>query len=509
MDDQQKQLIELKAELQGSFLLFCQYFYKLLNQRDFIISSPTGRESHFITCARALSKCARLEDLRLILNLPPGHGKSTLLTMWVGWTMSMYPDSQYMYISYSKKIATKQTEIIKRLVSLREYQTIFGINILHDSKAKEYFKNNHGGTVAAFGASGSITGFDAGLPGLDRFSGALIVDDAHKPDEVHSDTIREGVVQNYKETVSQRIRGKNVPIIFLGQRLHEADLPAYLLEGSDGSSWVNVILKSIDEVGNALYPEAFPLTYLERERDFNPYVFASQHQQNPIPAGGALFKPDYFVMLDEDPKMIMTFITADTAETDKTYNDATAFSFFGLYKINNDQYALHWIDSVELRVEPKDLKSSFIDFWTECARHKCPPRVAFIEKKSSGSTLISVMSDIRGIEIRDIKREPGKSKTQRMLETQPYVYARLVSMTDDAKHVDLCVKHMCKITANNSHRFDDIADTLADACRIAFIDKTLYHEESTNNNQVMEQLDRDLNARLYATRQYNRSFSRQ
>ena len=499
MQDHNLELLELKSKLQGSFLFFCQFFFKLLNERDFIISNPMGRESHFITCARALTRCGRLEDLLLILNLPPGHGKSSLMTMWVGWTMSMYPDSQYMYLSYSKKIATKQTAIIKQLISLREYRTIFGITIQSDSKAKEYFKNNYGGTVAAFGAAGSITGFDAGLPGLDRFTGALIIDDAHKPDEVHSDTIREGVIENYKETSKKRIRGIKVPKIFVGQRLHEADLAGFLLEGGDGYEWKNVVLKALDDNDNALYPEAFSKESLIIEREVSPYVHASQNQQDPIPAGGALFRPEYFPLLSEEPKMLMTFITADTAETDKSYNDATAFSFFGLYKLphsEEDQYALHWIDAIEIRVEPKDLKDSFMDFWTECARYKTPPMTAIIEKKSSGSTLLSLLSDIRGIDVRDVKRENTKSKTQRFLDMQPYIYSKLVSLPEDGRHVGTCLTHMSKITANNSHRFDDLADTLSDACRIAFIDKTLYYPGRGKSNAVNEELSFQLSQRL-------------
>lgn len=486
--DNESNHLQFKAEIQGSFLYFVQYFYELLNKRKFVISVPLGRESHFITCARALTKCGRLETLRLVLNLPPGHGKSTFLVYWVAWTMSMYPDSQYMYISYSKKIATKQTEIIKRIISLREYQALFGIKIQSDSKAKEYFKTTHGATVAAFGAAGSITGFDAGLPALDRFSGALIIDDSHKPDEVHSDTIREGVIQNFKETVSQRVRGVNVPIVFLGQRLHEADLPAFLLEGGDGSDWERVVLTSLDENENALYPEAFPKEMLERTRETSPYVWASQHMQNPIPAGGALFRPEYFPVLEEEPECIMTFIVCDTAETDKNYNDATVFSFFGLYKIETmgvktEEYGLHWIDCMEIRVEPKDLEPSWLDFWTECVRYKKAPSVALIEKKSTGSTLLSLLNDIRGIKVVDIQREAKKSKTQRFLDAQPIVYAKRISIRDDDNLVARVVTHMSKITANNSHRFDDIADTLADAIKIALIDKTLYHYENKQEKQ--------------------------
>jgi len=392
-----------------------------------------------------------------------------------------------MYISYSVKIATKQTEVIKRIMSLREYKELFNIHILSDSKAKACFKTNFNGGIMAFGAAGSITGFDAGLPGLDRFCGALIIDDAHKPDEVHSDTIREKVLQNFRETSKGRIRGYRVPIIFLGQRLHESDLPGWLLDGGDGYHWETVILKSLDEHDNALYPEAYPKETLIIERDISPYVFASQHQQDPIPAGGALFKPDYFIMLSEEPKFVLTFITADTAETDKAWNDATVFSFWGLYKLPgfDDQYALHWIDCIEERVEPKDLKDLFVGFWAHCMRHKSPPRMACIEKKSTGVTLLSLLSEVRGISVRDIERD-NTSKTQRFLETQPFVYKKLISFTEDAKHADMCIKHMSKITANNSHRHDDIADTLSDACKIALIDKTLHFAGSDEQKKVAQ-----------------------
>ena len=38
---------------------------------------------------------------------------------------------------------------------------------------------------------------------------------------------------------------------------------------------------------------------------------------------------------------------------------------------------------------------------------------------------------------------------------------------------------MGKITANNTHRHDDIADTLSDAIRIALIEKTMYSNDHT------------------------------
>jgi predicted phage terminase large subunit-like protein len=471
----------LSAKLKGSLREFTEYFYPLLTGRKFIISLPTGRESHHVTICRALTSASRLEipNHRLLINVSPGSGKSTLLAMWVAWTMSSYPDSRFLYISYSKVLAAKHTETIKRIMQLPIYNYLFGVKIRHDSKAREYFQTTAGGAVAAFGSGGAITGQDAGLPGLERFSGAVIIDDAHKPDEVHSDTIRLSVIENYRETIQQRPRGINVPYIFIGQRLHEDDLAAYLIASKDGYQWHEVILKSIDEAGNALYPEVDPLQKLLKKQETDPYVFASQYQQNPIPAGGALFKPDWWVMLDEEPQVIYSFITADTAETSKSWNDATAFSFFGIYEIESygkrtGQYGLHWIDTIETRIEPKDLKGAFLDFWQECMRYPCPPQLVAIEKKSTGGTLLSLLDEIRTVRIIDIPRtrEQG-NKTKRFLEVQPYIAERRVSFPSLGRHVKLCIDHMSKITANETHRWDDIADTLADGIRMALIDKSL------------------------------------
>lgn len=494
---------QLASKLRGSFIEFMMFFYPILTARQFIISQPIGRESHHIIISKSLTMAGRIEipNQRLIINVCPGSGKSTMLCLWIAWTMTMFPDSRFLYISYSKVLAAKHTETVKRIMQLQHYQYLFNIRIRHDSKAKEYFQTTAGGAVAAFGSGGAITGQDAGLPGLDRFSGAVIIDDAHKPDEVHSDTIRLSVINNYRETIQQRPRGINVPMIFIGQRLHEDDIGAYLLAGKDGYNWHSTILKSVDEAGNALYPEVYPLAKLLRLQETDPYVYAAQHQQEPIPAGGALFKPEWFVLLEEEPNIIYSFITCDTAETDKSYNDATAFSFWGIYEIESfgiktGQYGLHWIDTLECRIEPKDLKSTFLEFWSQCMRYKQPPQMVAIEKKSTGGTLLSLIEEIRTVRLVDIPRTRLQgNKTKRFLDTQPYFAEGKVSFPAYGRHVKLCIEHMSKITANETHRWDDIADTAADAVRIALIEKTLISAKvnAPNYNEIAKNLTSNQN----------------
>jgi predicted phage terminase large subunit-like protein len=483
---------QLASELKGSLLQFTRFFYKSLTGRDFIVSNPPGRESHHITICKAYTQLFRDQKAShgLLINIPPGYGKSVMTCMWVAWCYAHYPDCNFLYISYSHDLAASHTSFIKQVMTSKMYKYLFDVDISGDTRAKDHFMTSAGGVIAAFGSSGSVTGRNAGNQGLDRFSGCVLIDDAHKPSEVHSSSTRETVIRNYTETIMQRPRDTKVPIVFIGQRLHEDDLAAYLMSGKDVRSWDKIILKGIDEAGNALYPEVQSLAYLRDLQDKQPFVFSGQIQQEPIPSGGSVFKPEWFIKLDFEPNILFTFITADTAETNKSYNDATVFGFFGVYEIEvfdrkTGDLGLHWIDCQELRVEPKDLKESFLDFWADCMRHKHPPLLAAIEKKSTGTTLVSVLSELRGMNIRNIERNRSSgSKTQRFLECQPHIAAKKISFTKDAKHIDMCINHMSKITANESHRHDDIADVCCDAIKIALIDKTLIYNTKQEDNKA-------------------------
>lgn len=467
-------ILERKAALLGSLLLFTQTFYNLLTGREFRISFPDGRESHFYVICRALVKVLEGKIKRLIINVPPRYGKTALLIHFVSWAMAHFPDSNFLYVSYSHSLAKKQTQNIRDIINSPFYRKIVGITISDNSSAKDDFELDQGGSVYAAGAGGTITGRGAGVMGCNRFGGAVVIDDIHKPDEVTSDTMRNGIIEWYYNTMQSRLNnGNDTPIIFIGQRLHEDDLPANLIKKG---GWEVLSIPALDEHNNALYPELHSTEDLLKMKEQEPYVFAAQYQQNPQPAGGGIIKPEWFVLKDEEPKMLVTFITSDTAETTKTYNNATVFSFFGIYKINIagsdiEQYGLHWIDCVELRVDPKDLLSEFMSFYAGCLRYPVKPKITAIEKKSTGVTLVSILENTQGLEALPIER--SINKTERFLAMQPYIASKLISLPRYGKHTQMCLEHMRKITANKSHRFDDVADTLADSIDLTFISKMI------------------------------------
>lgn len=473
-----KATVEAKSNLLSDLITFTQVFYKLRTGRDFAISQPIGRESHYKIISRALNRVFLGACNKLIINIPPRYGKTTMLMNFVAWSMARYPDSNFLYVSLSHELASLATAEIRNIITSPYYKSMFNVRLKEDSQAKDAFITTKGGSVTAVGSGGTITGRGAGLRGVNRFGGIICIDDIIKPSEAGSDTIRNGINEWFYNTLlSRRNDGERTPIIFIGQRTHEDDLAGHLLQTG---GWDSVILPAIDHSNNAICPDLMSLQELKKLRDLQPYVFNSQYQQTPTPPGGSLFKAENFPVLDKDPEILMTFLTVDTAETSKEINDATVFSLWGVYKIEHfgketSIYGLHWLNCVEIFVEPKDLQYEFLQFYAISSKFKLPSFVC-IEKKSTGVTLISVLNSIQGLNVVAVDRTAKSgSKSDRHISMQQYINNKLISFSYGAPHIKMCIDHMVKINAAGTQRRSDIADTVFDAVRMVFQEKTALH----------------------------------
>lgn len=487
---------KLSAELLGSFLKFTSVFFKIRTGREFVIGTPPGRESHFITMARAFTRLFNGEIDRLYIGMPPRYGKSELACNFVAWTLAHYPDSNYIYASYALSPAKRQTQLIRDIVSLPHYKKMFGVSIQDDTSAKSDFKTNYNGEILGVGTGGPITSRGAGIRNCDRWGGCIIIDDVHKPMDVTSEVSRESDKFWYYDTLLTRLNNPTnhprTPILIIGHRLHEDDLYAHLLTTNE---FETVMLPALDMHNNPLDPNMHSKDMLLKMEHESPYTFYAQYQQNPQPAGGGIFKRDQFVLLDEEPDLLATFITCDTAESDKDHGDFSVFSFWGIYKIkeagvDTNILGLHLIDCYEFKCEPKDLEPEFRQFYATCLRHKVKPVLCGIEKKSTGVTLLSVLQSFRGLKMINIERTKASgNKVTRFLSVQSIVYSKRVSLLRDALHTDNFLTHMSKITANNTHRHDDIADTFYDACKIGLIDQLVYvYHQPTDATPVVNKM---------------------
>jgi hypothetical protein len=127
-----------------------------------------------------------------------------------------------------------------------------------------------------------------------------------------------------------------------------------------------------------------------------------------------------------------------------------------------------------------------------------------IEKKSTGVTLLSILGKKQGLEVVDTipyrrhknedevldKSRKSLSKTNRFLACQRYVSQRFISLTEGMKYTNMVIKHMGKITANDSHKHDDIADTISDAIHMTYITEYVFtkiiEQKAGNSNQALQ-----------------------
>lgn len=506
------------------FLAFQRYFFQLRTGIEFRISQPTARKSHHLTLANLAPEIFFQKINRLMVNIAPRYGKTEWAVAIILYSLAFFQNSRWMYISIDPKLVKGSVKKIIKTINLPEFRQIFGVWITDKSSDQSSITitTNKNAEVYGVSARGGIAGNGAGVQNQTGFSGGVIIDDFHKIDAVHSETERDHAGRTYVESILNRLndRQKTV-IIFIGQITHEDDLPSRLKNKQhDVYEWKIIELQSLDDHDNALYPEIDTKEYLIRLREIEPYMFAAQHQQNALPAGGAIFKEKYFVLHDYEitKRIIYTFITIDSAETDKNYNDATAMTFFGLYKIIDEDteqetgdWGLHVLDCIEERIMPDKLKPTFNDFYAKCCMFHIKPKLVGIEKKSTGVTLLSVLGEKQGIEVVDTipyrkfahesdvldksrKNAKSPSKTNRFLACQRYVSQRFISLTEDMKYSANVIEHMGKITANDSHKHDDIADTISDAIHMVYISgyileiiKNLPNLKSANDQQAQYQ----------------------
>lgn len=240
---------------------------------------------------------------RLLVMMPPRHGKSELCSKFLpAWFLGRYPDRRVMLTSYEGAFAAEWGRKARDV--LREHgERVFGVSVARcPAAAAAWEVEGHAGGMQTAGVMGPLTGRGADL---------LIVDDPVKnAEEAASSTIREKTWEWWTSTAYTRLEPDGAAIV-IQTRWHEGDLAGRLLSemGQHGEQWRVVLLPAIDEVGEALWPERFPLSRLEGiRRTMGSYYWSALYQQRPTPAEGGKFKREWFSIVDQLPAGITTAV---------------------------------------------------------------------------------------------------------------------------------------------------------------------------------------------------------
>ncbi|HUK89449.1 MAG TPA: phage terminase large subunit [Blastocatellia bacterium] len=163
------------------------------------------------------------ELLRLVINVPPRHMKSILVTVdFPAWEWTFNPSLKFFCGSYVAALSTQHSVACRRLIESEWYRKRWGhiCSLMPDQNEKTRYETTALGSRLAVQV-GTGTGASA-----DR----VILDDPNNADEVESDAAREKTIDWFRSTASQRLNdAKRSAIVIVMQRLHERDLCGYVL----------------------------------------------------------------------------------------------------------------------------------------------------------------------------------------------------------------------------------------------------------------------------------------
>jgi predicted phage terminase large subunit-like protein len=352
---------------------------------------------------------------RIIITLPPRHGKSELISNWLPtWFLYNWPDRKIILASYAMDFAASWGAKVKS--NLTE-NPLIQTSLSEDVQAKRRFKTLDGGQMISAGIGGPITGEGANL---------FIIDDPIKTwQDAMSDLIRERHKDWYKSVARTRLEPGG-SIVVMHTRWHEDDLIGWLTSNKDAEfyeKWHVINLPAIceeehDEVGrkrgDALNPERFPLTELEQIRggEEGGLVWNALYQQRPSAMKGNVVLREWLRYYDIKPATFEEVaIFADLTYKEGTDNDFTVVQCWGRNGSN-----LFLLDQIRDRMGFPDQVKAIKEM---CVRYP----MAFakvIEEAANGAAVIQhLKSEISGL----IPYNPKTSKMARLAAVSPVFQA--------------------------------------------------------------------------------------
>lgn len=231
---------------------------------------------------------------RLIIEVPPRHGKSLLTSKYFpAWVLGRNPDWRVMLASYGADLASDFGRGARDVLEAWGPQ-VFGVGVSGKSSAANRWDiDDHRGGMTTAGVGGPFTG---------RGADVLIIDDPIKNQEdASSDAIRQKQWKWFTSTAYTRLEPDGA-VIVIQTRWHEDDL-AGRLQREGGEEYRVVRLPAIAEdddalgrePGAALWPERYNAARLaEIQASVGSYVWNALYQQRPVAPEGNVVRRDWF-----------------------------------------------------------------------------------------------------------------------------------------------------------------------------------------------------------------------
>ena len=400
--DAAKELLK-RRQARRELLPFCQY------------TMPSYEAPpHLTALSDALEAMERGELKRLIVLMPPRHGKSESISLrFPCWYLAKHPEEYIVQAGYAESIALTHSRKARDIFISPEMTRLFpDIHhrperagqevIIPERQAAHEWGTKQGGSYYAVGIGGGLTGRG--------FNVGIIDDPVKDAEEAESQTYRDRVWDWYRTVFITRAE-PGAAIIIVMTRWHQDDLVGRLLKLSlkdqRADQWKVLHFPAIKD-GEALWPERYPLDVLERIRSGQAdkpdepgqgsRAFESLYQGNPTIAEGQIVKREWWHFFRQRPNFERIIHSWDTAFKDKAQNDYSVCTVWG--EAQNGYYLLDvWRDKVEF----PELKRVAVALY-----ERDLPNLVLVEDKASGQSLVQELQRNTRIPVLPFKVDANK-----------------------------------------------------------------------------------------------------
>ena len=250
-----------------------------------------------------LMRCQKGQNNRLIINLPPRHLKSLLVSVaFPAWLLGHDPRKRIIVVTYSQELSNELSRQFRVIVNESWFRTAFpGTVAVQDTESE--FITTEGGSRYSTSSGGTLTG---------RGADFIVIDDPLKPEDAFSTLARDKLGRWYKSTLVTRLDDQgNGVIVLVMQRLHVDDLTGRVLAAD--SSWHHLasVAEQDEEIpvsdtkvharktGDLLHSDRQGQQVVDRiKSDLGSLFFTAEYQQRPFPQEGNLVKRSWFPYYD-------------------------------------------------------------------------------------------------------------------------------------------------------------------------------------------------------------------
>lgn len=396
------------------------------------------------------------EIKRLMVSLPPRHGKSHLLDIWTPlWWLTKHPRDHVVLASYGEVFARQWGGKVRDLVI--EYSDYLNLVVKKDMMAADEWGLTSGGGMISTGAHGAITGRGADL---------LLIDDPIKNDEEANSQTQRDKIWDWWQATSQTRLEPNAVVVLVATRWHEDDLLGRIeKDEATKQDWTIVKIPALAEEGDILgraegdplWPDRFyddPL-YEAKIRGLSPYWFSALYQQRPTPEGGGLIMRDWWEFYQKLPNECEQWIQSwDMALKDTETSDYTVGQVWA-----RKGASLYLVDSVRGHFNLHEVADQMRMFAAMYPRAKAK----VIEDSAMGPSIKQTLQhEVPGI----IPIKPVGSKFSRVQAAIPFLRGGNVYLPEqpDGSKKKWVWEFIEEHAAFDKGRYDDQVDTFSQAC---------------------------------------------